>query len=234
MADPRSYNEYELLAMAIKVAWIVWERSPHYREEPGNVERGGQLKSVREGEPVMPTKCEFIEDQLIVNSIGGAFQRAKVYADAKGADEKERKYLRDKLRDLLRELKRQYADEVSNEQHSANIQRIADDLTNEFAERGLLHENRFRIGIAQKALNLFLKYLWCLGKVATPPHSPFDDGIIARLPLSQEQKGSLRWTKLDSMADYQILIAAASTQIKTDGYASLSEWELANFSFNIE
>lgn len=48
--------------------------------------------------------------------------------------------------------------------------------------------NVFRIGSAQKALNLYRKYLWCLGYIPFPPHCPFDATIIDQLPVCQKIK----------------------------------------------
>jgi hypothetical protein len=54
--------------------------------------------------------------------------------------------------------------------------------------QGVPSKNLFRVGTAQKALNLYLKYLWCLGEIKTPPHCPFDRGIIQMLPVSERVK----------------------------------------------
>ncbi len=178
------------------------------------------------------TKLQFIEDELIASSIYGAFQRAKLYADVKSYDDPNRKKLQAKLALQLRELKPQYQDSlVGDQQHLENIEKIADSLTQEFKRFGVLRENRFRIGIAQKALNLYLKYLWCLGEIKTPPHCPFDNRIIAKLPLSGRQKQELQWTKLDKIEDYQVLVDAAR-KIATTSQASLSDWELEEWNKN--
>lgn len=173
------------------------------------------------------TKWEFIQHEVITLSIHGAFQRAKVYV-SEASDDSARESLRKRLAILLRDLGSQYTDSVGGEQHKINIKKIADDLTAEFEGRNLLYENRFRIGIAQKALNLYLKYLWCMGKAERPPHCPFDAGIIDKLKpqLTKLQKNNLQWTKLDSLEDYQTLVDAGLMKIKTTQYSSLSDWEL--------
>jgi hypothetical protein len=43
-----------------------------------------------------------------------------------------------------------------------------------------LGELGYKYGVAQKLLNLFLKYLWCLGTIAEPPHCPVDRIIIGK------------------------------------------------------
>jgi hypothetical protein len=139
------------------------------------------------------------------------------------------KTLRDKLGLLFRSLGSQYSSTVSSTQHKVNIAKIADDLTEAFKDTDLLRGKRFRIGVAQKALNLYLKYLWCLDKIRTPPHCPFDDRIIGKLPLSDQQKKELQWTALDSLDDYQDLVDAGMKKIEGTQFASLSDWELAEW-----
>lgn len=165
-------------------------------------------------------KWKFVEDQLIANSIQGAFQRANVYRDGVPKDAARRKQLRTKLAALLRRLATQYVNPVASDRHNQNIAKIANDLTAEFGNQDLLLNNRFRIGIAQKALNLYLKYLWCLGRIPTPPHCPFDNGIIRKLNLN------LNWTELDSIDDYRTIVNAAREKIQQTGHGSLSDWEL--------
>jgi len=171
-------------------------------------------------------KWKFIEDQLMSNSIQAAFQRANVYREEVAETDVRRETLRKSLANLLRRLATQYAVAVPADRHEQNIQKIADDLSSQFSNERLLANDRFRLGVAHKALNLYLKYLWCLGKIPTPPHCPFDDEIIAKLPLTDQQKKDLRWTKLDSLDGYRSLVNAAMEKIEQTGHGSLSDWEL--------
>lgn len=170
---------------------------------------------------------KFIRHELMALTIQGAFQRANVYA-TNASDESERVKLRESLASKLRDLESQYFNPVSEQQHKVNIEKIAAELTGEFKGRHLLCDDRFRIGIAQKALNLYLKYLWCLGEVARPPHCPFDGGIIAKLKLSEPEKKRLEWTKLASLDDYQMLVNAGLERAKAEDL-SLPEWELEHW-----
>jgi len=174
-------------------------------------------------------KWEFIKDQVLANSIHGALQRGKVYADPTAYTSQNRKALRTRLAELLCDLAKQYSNTVTGDKHKENIGQIADTLTAAFRGKNLLRNDRFRIGIAQKSLNLYLKYLWCLDKIPMPPHCPFDFRIIAKLPLTDHQKKDLQWTELDSLDDYQALVDAGLEKIKNTRYASLAEWELAEW-----
>ena len=98
-----------------------------------------------------------------------------------------------------------------------NIERIADSLTRRHS--GLLIDHRFRIGPTQKALNLYLKYMWCAGHIAMPPHCPVDAVVLKSLKLSQP----ISWTKMYSIQQYTEVIAALKVIAAP---SSLAEWEL--------
>lgn len=145
-------------------------------------------------------------------------QRAYVYEP--GADERGRTAFRASLRRFLDDISGGYRTTISEASHLANIRRLADELSK--AHASVLRGRRFRIGPAQKALNLFLKYQWCAGWIATPPHCPFDAVIINCLPLRPRPK----WTELDDMRAYEQLVAVARTEA---GAMTLAEWELRTY-----
>ncbi len=111
----------------------------------------------------------FLKDEFFNCTIRGAFQRARVYtAEAK---DNGREGFRKALRSSLEQLEAHYREPVEDEDHIRNIEILSSRLSIDHAK--VLVAGRFRIGVAQKALNLYLKYLWCIGGVSTPPHCPF-------------------------------------------------------------
>jgi len=164
-------------------------------------------------------KWHFLNAELLASSISGAFQRAGVYTDKKF--DHRHKQLHKKLRSLLVEYAKAYDSDISDETHNKNIQDLADNLSQEFGD--ILRGRRFRIGIAQKALNLYLKYLWCVGRIRSPPHCPFDFQIISRLDLEETER---RWTEIDSIDVYNTWVESAKRKAGQDRYPSLAEWEL--------
>src|SRR5215467_3622009 len=76
---------------------------------------------------------------------------------------------------------------------------------------------------AQKALNLYLKYLWCTGEIRTPPHCPIDGGVIKKLGADL---AGVPWTKLDNIEKYKELIAAGEKIAANKKRESLADWEL--------
>ncbi len=85
----------------------------------------------------------------------------------------------------------------------------------------ILKSNRFRIGTAQKILNLYLKYLWVLGWIPEPLHCPFDSIVITELGLDP----GIKFTKFDSGEDYRRLVTMAAQNAK-DAELSIAQWEL--------
>ncbi len=125
----------------------------------------------------MTTECDaenprktFLEDQFFTLSLMATSQRARLYKP--DSPEKNRKAFHDALQKKLWNLGQEYREAVPEEGHIANIQVFSDYLSREHA--GVLRDGRFRIGPAQKALNMYLKYLWCAGWIPEPPHCPRD------------------------------------------------------------
>lgn len=162
---------------------------------------------------------QFLRDEIFSLTLMATVGRADVYTP--GLSEKARKAFQSTLRSQLEQIAQGYGTEVSEEAHIQNILGLSAGLT--AAHANVLQGRRFRIGTAQKALNLYLKYLWCLEKIPTPPHCPFDFQIIAKLPAYSGPS----WTALDSENDYRTLVAAAKA--KAQGIL-LAVWEVQTYN----
>lgn len=152
---------------------------------------------------------QFILDQIWILTIQASFQRAKVY---KGHQNKESRKL--ELRKQIEDISKQYIIPVSEEQHINNIKSIccANDI-------GL----NINFGVAQKLLNLYLKYLWTLGFIpCVPPHFPVDRMIQEAL----KYKSLFNWTALTDVTAYLNFISFAKDEMKKRNLASLAELEL--------
>jgi hypothetical protein len=162
-------------------------------------------------------KEKFLRNEFLTMSVLGALGRSRTYSESASDEEKSR--LRDALRKSLEELARDYISTVNEEKHFSNITSLSDNLTSNFHR--CLRNKRFRIGIAQKGLNLYLKYLWCASLIPEPPHCPIDSRVISRITGYNK----LNWTSIDSIDDYLRLIKAAKQKAKSNK-KSLPEWEL--------
>lgn len=166
-----------------------------------------------------PDQRVFLEDEFFAMTLMATVQRAYIYRA--GSSEIERVAVRDWLRAELVRLADQYSKVVSEANHAQDISMLSDRLSATYPET--LKDGRFRIGSAQKCLNLYLKYAWCLGWIPMPPHCPFDAVILARLPKFKK----IKWTKLDSLSLYENIVAEA--KVVANGIP-LAQWELQSYN----
>jgi hypothetical protein len=157
-------------------------------------------------------KREFLELTALSNTQSASFQRAGVYAT--GISEKDKRAFVVQFRAKLRSLERVYKQSVSEEDHIRNIETFADKLSLEFPR--VLAGGKMRTGVAQKAVNLYLKFLWCFGWIPEPPHCPIDSIVLAAVGDTD------KWTKLDGIKEYRKKIAKIK---QVAGDQSLAEWE---------
>lgn len=165
----------------------------------------------------MDKQSAFLYSEFFTLTLMGTVQHNKIYKD--DVAERERKAFQIALQQKLIDISKQYKKPVPGPIHELNITQLADQLT--ASQKAILFKDRFRIGTAQKALNLFLKYLWCAGEVVEPPHCPFDFLIIQKLP---SELHDIKWTQVDDIGIYRKLVEAAKACAAP---LSLAEWELS-------
>jgi hypothetical protein len=167
---------------------------------------------------------EFILYEVWMLSTFGAFQRANIYK--KGVTEIERKEFRGKLRKFIEDkLIEQYLNDVTETNHVLNIIALSN-YTNDF--NSILKNGQINIGVCQKLLNLYLKYLWCLDKIKTPPHFPIDSIIQKELNVLNPTP----WTKMTTIEEYLRVIQVAKDLLPNKPYSSIAELELHLFKRN--
>jgi hypothetical protein len=171
----------------------------------------------------MDNKNDFINNEVWVLSIMAAFGRASVYKT--DIPEIEKKYFKRKLKgDVDNLISATYNKPVSHEDHVNNIFTVMD-----FSEhfKDILTNGKLNFGVAQKLLNLYLKYHWCLGIIPTPPHFPVDSIIQRKLNLKV-----IPWTKMKNEKDYLNIIDQAKTILPDYSYKTIAELELMLFQRN--
>ena len=166
-------------------------------------------------------KRKFLEDEFAVSAIMSALRRSGTYASGATAKDKER--FRSQFRNVLKELGQKYEKEVSEKQHERNLLELIQAL--ETDNWSILAKECLRIGVAQKALNLYLKYLWCRAWIPVPPHCPFDRIIIQKMPCKDQA-----WTKMDKLEEYNTLVQTAREVANKTGFKNLAEWELVTYA----
>lgn len=164
------------------------------------------------------TKIEFLKQSAMRNSYNAAIQQSKLPVYALGAD-------KEKLRAIVAQhvidIAQPYTQTVDDIDHCHNITLLADRVSS--AAGGLLHNDRFRIGTAQKVLNLYLKYLWCYDLIVMPPHCPIDNQILIKAKVT-----GVRWTTVDSIEQYKDWIKKIRN---VAGKQLIAQWELTEWKW---
>ena len=125
------------------------------------------------------------------------------------------------MRELLAKIEIRYSEGgISEEEHVDFIADVTTNLSNRLTR--YLHHGRFRVGVAQKPVNVHLKYLWAAGLCPEPPHCPID-GIIRDIAGI-----GCTWTQSDSIDEYKTAISALKAIAATKGQ-TLAQWELDTF-----
>jgi hypothetical protein len=138
---------------------------------------------------------------------GASFQRA--YAYVENASEETKRYFKTKTSGLIDNMLSQYKKgNITDEEHITNIKEVSN-YSNHFSE--IFNGGQINFGIAQKMLNLYLKYQWCLGDIAEPPHFPVDRIIQQKLNEQARLKGLpklelLPWTQFKDEKHYSKVI----------------------------
>ena len=105
--------------------------------------------------------------------------------------------------------------------HCQNIEELKKHA-NSCPYKHVLFESHYNIGVAQKLLNLRLKYLWCAGKIARPTHCPVDGIILRHVKWPGEP-----WTRWECIDEYKAAIAWIK---KSTGNKHIADWELYTFN----
>ena len=163
---------------------------------------------------------KFLETQMQRTSIQSAFQHGGIYLDEIADDQKGA--LRQTLETALDRASFAYERTRTDDEHCHTMTQLAGEIGDQHGH--ILQNQIFRIGIVQKALNLYLKYLWCLDLIPPPPHCPFDRGIIAQLGIPNPPN----FTQIETIAVYMNLVVAARRLSGAEGLG-LAEWELLHW-----
>ena len=171
---------------------------------------------------IMPTRIDFIVSELWILSWNASVQRAQLFAK-ETTESRRREFRSDIVSYLQNDIIPKYETDISEEQHIENILKLSNLGT--IKGKNILGPAGYKIGVAQKLLNLQLKYLWCLGTISEPPHCPVDRIIINETDL----KDQISWTKITGIDEYLQVITVLKRAAKLEGL-SLTRWELEIYS----
>lgn len=116
---------------------------------------------------------------------------------------------------------------VTEEEHREQLRSMAKTITKRY--RRMLYRETFRLGVVQKVVNLFLKYLWSANLIAEPYHCPFDNIVKRKIRKYPKNKRLIAWTEMKSIRDYDQYVAAAR-QAAANEHLSIAQWEMKHWS----
>ncbi len=168
-------------------------------------------------------KLSFLLAEIELVSWLAAVQRSRPYVTPKPPDSELDKVRAAILSWMAMTLLKRYSRGCSAKRHLVNLRQLIALSRKVGAE--VFQGGEIRYGLAAKLLNTWLKGLWCLGLIPTPPHCPVDSVIQQRIPATHR----IPWTQMTTQDQYLRVICAL--QRAADGTSmSLAEWELSNFS----
>ena len=169
----------------------------------------------------------FLESETFALTVNGAIGRNRTYRDNVGSNRREE--FREALRTCLNSQLDEYrSGRVGEDRHVANIEALSLRLSEHHQE--ILVDGRFRIGAAQKALNLYLKYAWARRVIPEPPHCPIDSVVLKEIQKNPRSARcqicqNVTWTKICTTQEYLHFVHKAKNTAHALGQ-SLACWEL--------
>ena len=198
-------------------------------------------------------QTKFLHDQLYAFAYAAAVGHGRVYTSVEEDKTKEKvTAFKREAKQMIMEMAKHYYKAVEEKKHVTNILTLSYRLSKN--HQSMLAKNeegkrRFRIGTAQKLLNLYLKYLWVAGEILpSPPHCPFDRIVIRKIMATwfglqddenikkvKKELLEVNWTELDQISDKDGKLGYCSLvkyawQCKGVEYPTLAEWELAKYN----
>lgn len=165
----------------------------------------------------------FMFDQVCILAWNASVQRSNLYKpDVAPKDRRSSDFRTGILTFVKDELLPQYRSRCTERMHVANIERLVKHGNK--TGRSVLRKEGYKFGVAQKLLNLLLKYLWCLRLTGEPPHCPIDRIVLERTKL----RGKMNWTDIRSKKQYERAVEAIRDKAD-EGKMSLAVWELRNY-----
>jgi hypothetical protein len=151
-------------------------------------------------------------------AISAAVQRNKIYTTKDYSLRAEiRKQWATELKNIAERVKAESMDEQAYLNQVLDLKKI---LNSRFSDVD------FRISHSQKSISVYLKHLWCLGDLNTPPQCPVDRIILTKIGVNYDDR---KWGYVDSIEEHMRKYELIKEFAQSKGFDSTSEWELIAF-----
>ena len=163
---------------------------------------------------------KYLRNELWVLTVAGALGRSGTYRT--GASGENKILFKSSIRVYLdtQLLRRYVKGGMSDARHLANIEALC---LHANAHKRVLLAGHLRFGVAQKLLNLYLKYRWVIGDIAEPPHFPVD----RQIQIITKYSPIVSWTNDMDQEQYMSVIDHVR---KKERRMSIARYELKEFS----
>ncbi len=172
----------------------------------------------------MTKEQEFMVEEIWILAWNASVQRANLYKKGLKSENGKASGFRVSVINYIKSnILKSYKNGSDEEQHYKNIE----SLITEANARGkdILGSDGYKYGVAQKLLNLALKYMWCLGHIKEPPHCPIDRIIINKT----KYKNKVNWTTIKERKQYEDVIKEIKALASAEGRTP-AQWELHNYA----
>ncbi|MBI5729968.1 MAG: hypothetical protein HY963_02420 [Ignavibacteriales bacterium] len=169
---------------------------------------------------------KFIKRMILRNAVNASLQYINTYIPQATANQ--RLAYRETLKEWLEQLAlRYYACEYDANKYCNEIISLKEHL---LANHGQILTS-LTLGICQKPITLWLKYLWLIGDASKKPLFATIDRDIMNLAHIPNPPN---WSEIDTIEEYLRIVSFIDNYAIVNGFGSGSVWEAENWSDEIE
>jgi hypothetical protein len=152
-------------------------------------------------------------------ALNAAVGHNRIYAPKIGKKMKDK--VRELWKDKLKRISKKYTKKRKDSEYEKDIVNLKKQLLNSIKS----DIPYFKVSHAQKSMAVFLKHMWCMNLISTPPQCPIDRIILTKLG---KEFRVYNWTQIDNIQIHKEIVRMAKAKIASKNL-SLAEWELINF-----
>jgi hypothetical protein len=178
----------------------------------------------------------FVIEQGLISSINAAVRRVGIYRKKKGMNKKAFDHEKEKMRKAFAKAIIKAANKIKTAQGDRKniLDEAIESVTKKIKCYKIFKQGQPSFGVAQKAVNLFLKYLWCLDIFKQPPHCPIDSQILKEIKWNSPKKhGTAKKWSTFSKKDYEGAISDIEKVRNESKKSSIATWELAEWKSSL-
>jgi hypothetical protein len=160
---------------------------------------------------------------------GAALQHNALYAANCGPTDQRRRDLKNFVQKFINNrinIDELLLNPMTQEEYLATITELKTLANQEFGD--CFRPEGYRISHAQKVLGVYMKHLWCMGQIQTPPQCPIDRNILVTISQYPQYRRfrNLTWTDINDLNVHCEIIAAIQAIAPAQ---QIADWELLNF-----